>query len=89
LRPASPPAHRAVRRRRNIIGGFLPINDCGGKCQFGGSIRQIDSTCLCTAAAHCRVLVVFTIISFEGAVSAISLARRDRQTVEGTCPTRL
>jgi hypothetical protein len=90
LRPASPPAHRAVRRRRNIIGGFLPINDCGGKCQFGRSIRQIDSTCLCTASAHCRVLVVFTIISFEGAVSANSLtAARPNQTVEGTCSTRL
>jgi hypothetical protein len=90
LRPASPPAHRAVRRRRNIIGGFLPINDCGGKCQFGRSIRQINSTYLCTASAHCRVLVVFTIISFEGAVSEISLtAARPNQTVEGTCPTRL
>jgi hypothetical protein len=84
------PARRAVRRRRNIIGGFLPINDCGGKCQFGRSIRRINSTCLCTASAHCHVLVTFTIISFEGAVSEISLtAARPNQTVEGTCPTRL
>jgi hypothetical protein len=90
LRPASPPAHRAIRRPRNIIGGFLPINDCGGKYQFSRSIRQIDSTCLCTASAHCRVLVVFTIISFADAVSEISLtAARANQTVEGTCPTRL
>src|SRR6266566_6999973 len=84
LRPVSPRAHRAVRCRRNIIGGFFPINDCGGKCQFGRSIRHAFAQRPRTAA-YCRVLVAFTIMTFEGAVSEISLtAARPNETVEGT-----
>jgi hypothetical protein len=90
LRPASPPAHRAVRRRRNIIGGFFPINDCGRQMP----IRQTNSTNQFAiplhSIAHCRVLVVFTILSFKGAVSEISLtAARPSQTIEETCLIRL